>query len=876
MENNKTKLPIDFNWKEYVNINCDIKNIKEEEEAIKHYLEYGIKEKRKYKIDRKLIPHDFNWKNYVLLNKDLTNVENNIQAMVHYINFGIKENRIYKLYNNESKINNIPKLDLGKNKLKLKIQVLDNDNIVDYIEENNILKTRQFHKVDPNFLKYETDSLIFNEINSFVLVIDFNNGGGGTTIFLNRIISKYKNYNTFLVLRYNGTKYTLNINEEYNLLIELKNLNDVIHFLDKYKFKCSKIFVNHFLDFNKEFIDYILDLNIYKIGITHDYYNIFDKPQPLFKEIDTPILNKNININKFDLIITQNKSNIKYFEKYYFGKMIVVDIPDFKFREKKITTKSDTINCCVIGDINYIKGGDMLEKIINYFKHKNKNIKFFVIGNCYNKLCESKTYTSINEFNNLLIEYKINLILELSIWPETYSFTLTLSMITDLPIIYLKKPNKSVIKRRLKKYDKFFEFEYIHELEKIIIKNQQNYFYLVKPTICYNKFWNDLFIEKKKFNIVKNINNINNKFKYDIKPYFIYFPQFHEFYENNLNFYKGFTDMTNLQQFNDNTACKKEIPLNDYCEIGKYNYLKNDKLVQKQIELINYYGFSGLAIYYYWFSLNGYTNKNMIMGNIIDKFFSNEVNMLNTKIFFIWANEDWSGNPALVANSNNIKCSHSKTIMNIYDNEYFEKNGKNLIKYFKHNNYLKIKNKPVFFVYHDFLIPNIDVFFNILNNLCIENNFDGVHLVLNSFEKNYDNYKNFYINFNYKKYESRFVDKNDDNQIKLDYYKYINDPYHTQNNKIQTIVYDFDNRARLYIPNQLNKSTICINNTEICKRTFTKKIIDSYKDYENSDNELDKILLINALNEWGESMAFEPSDKYGYYNINLLYNCLRL
>ena len=69
----------------------------------------------------------------------------------------------------------------------------------------------------------------------------------------------------------------------------------------------------------------------------------------------------------------------------------------------------------------------------------------------------------------------------------------------------------------------------------------------------------------------------------------------------------------------------------------------------------------------------------------------------------------------------------------------------------------------------------------------------------------------------------------------------------------------------------LNKSTVCINNTEIHKIVLTKKLVNTY---ENTENELDKIILVNALNEWGENMTFEPSDKYGYYNLNLIYNNL--
>jgi hypothetical protein len=399
------------------------------------------------------------------------------------------------------------------------------------------------------------------------------------------------------------------------------------------------------------------------------------------------------------------------------------------------------------------------------------------------------------------------------------------------------------------------------KLENLIYSNMQNYFYTIYPLIGFKKYWNDLFIGNK---IQKKVHNINFKFKYDIKPYFIYFPQFHDIYENDINFYRGFNDIKNLQIFNKNEVIQKEIPLQEYCNISIYNYITNSTLLQKQIDLISEYGFYGLAIYYYWFTENSITDKNMIMSDVINKFFDTKLKLYNHKIFFIWANEDCNNNIALSDNKlTNIK--------NIYDESSFIKNADNLIEYFKNERYLKIDNKPVFFIYHNYLIDNIGEFHKILHDKCVENNFDGVNLVLNSFEKENNSFKNFYINFNYKKYTSRFFDDKS-KQIKIDYKKYIDDPYHIKKGKIQTIVYDFDNRPRLYKPPKLNASSICVNNTEMHKIVFTRKLVETYNN--NDYGELDKILLVNALNEWGENMVFEPSDKYGYYNINLLKQAL--
>ena len=70
--------------------------------------------------------------------------------------------------------------------------------------------------------------------------------------------------------------------------------------------------------------------------------------------------------------------------------------------------------------------------------------------------------------------------------------------------------------------------------------------------------------------------------------------------------------------------------------------------------------------------------------------------------------------------------------------------------------------------------------------MCVENNFAGVHLVLNSFTKQYEKFKNFYINFNYKKYECRFYDDKT-KQIYINYKEYIDNSYHIKKNTIQTI-----------------------------------------------------------------------------------------
>jgi hypothetical protein len=88
-EINKISLtyPFEFDFNIYKKYN-DLLDLNTDQ-LIKHYINFGNKEGRIYKL-----PDKFNVNNYRLLNYDLKNL-NTDQLISHYINFGIKENRNY-------------------------------------------------------------------------------------------------------------------------------------------------------------------------------------------------------------------------------------------------------------------------------------------------------------------------------------------------------------------------------------------------------------------------------------------------------------------------------------------------------------------------------------------------------------------------------------------------------------------------------------------------------------------------------------------------------------------------------------------------------------------------------------------------------------
>ena len=86
-----------FNWIKYLYLNQDLLlNIFSEKDAIIHFINYGIEEKRLYKTEKN-IKSTFNWELYIFIYTDLKNINNYNDALIHYIKKGIDENRKYDI-----------------------------------------------------------------------------------------------------------------------------------------------------------------------------------------------------------------------------------------------------------------------------------------------------------------------------------------------------------------------------------------------------------------------------------------------------------------------------------------------------------------------------------------------------------------------------------------------------------------------------------------------------------------------------------------------------------------------------------------------------------------------------------------------------------
>lgn len=166
-----------------------------------------------------------------------------------------------------------------------------------------------------------------------------------------------------------------------------------------------------------------------------------------------------------------------------------------------------------------------------------------------------------------------------------------------------------------------------------------------------------------------------------------YLPQFHPFAENDEWWGKGFTEWTNVG---------KARPLfpghhQPHCPIhlGYYD-LRVPQIMQEQARLARNYGVSGFAYYFYWFA------GQLLMEAPLEAMLADpEVDL---PFCMIWANENWTrrwdgqDQEVLIAQDHSLEDSRA---MLGY-----------LRKYMEDKRYIRVNGKPLFIIYRATIIPD--------------------------------------------------------------------------------------------------------------------------------------------------------------------------
>jgi hypothetical protein len=497
----KSKL---FDWTQYIAINSDLidRGYITKEKAEKHYIDNG------YKEGRRIVLKDFDWVFYVYFNNHLIHAGINTQtkAIKHWIEYGRSEGlfttikplevcyqkmichnyeNIFDLYRNVYDITSYPHTSID--------DPFINESSLHFIEKRN----------QPYFkpLKKQINLQDFlKDYEKVFLIVDFPCFGGGCSFFLNSIISHYKYHVTFLIVRNFKNKLYWYGNDEI-IFEPYLNEHKSLEFIKQNKLKIEKVFFNSIVEHSNYFINEILNMNFDCTILTHDYSLFFKNPQMYYYDIHENMVEYKFNIHKFNRVITQHAGNLHSFGKYMndYNNIIISALPDYRHFDKKIMNENKSkFVIGIIGDISDVKGYYVVNELWKKIQSK-KNIELVIFGKVHIKdIKHQYSYHTIEDLNNLLITYKPNLLFETSLWPESFSFTLSLSMITRLPIIYQNKFYPCTVQRRLSLYNKGYSFNNIQNVTlKWILSKGQDYFFTIKPQIFYPPFWDEYFLNRE-------------------------------------------------------------------------------------------------------------------------------------------------------------------------------------------------------------------------------------------------------------------------------------------------------------------------------------------------------------------------------------------
>lgn len=207
----------------------------------------------------------------------------------------------------------------------------------------------------------------------------------------------------------------------------------------------------------------------------------------------------------------------------------------------------------------------------------------------------------------------------------------------------------------------------------------------------------------------------------------LYLPQYHAIPENDKWWGKGFTEWTNVKKAKPifDWQVQPKVPLNH-----NYYNLLDRKTVEWQTELANKYGIYGFCYFHYYFKGKKLLEKpaeNLLAWSDI-----------NQKFCFFWANDSWcrtwtavkGGTTWATEDEKNNAADDGMLMRQTYGNkEDWISHFNYLLQFFKDDRYIKVNNKPMFFIYNISKIPCAKEMFATWELMALENGFDGVHIV---------------------------------------------------------------------------------------------------------------------------------------------------
>lgn len=337
-----------------------------------------------------------------------------------------------------------------------------------------------------------------------------------------------------------------------------------------------------------------------------------------------------------------------------------------------------------------------------------------------------------------------------------------------------------------------------------------------------------------------------------VRPVAIYLPQYHPIPENDEWWGKGFTEWTNVTKAK--KLFKKHYQPHLPADFGFYD-LRVPEVREQQAQLAKEYGIYGFSYYHYWFHGKRLLNKPFDEVLVSKK--------PNFPFMLFWANELWSRS----------WWGEEKEVL--IKQNYSEKDDINHINWlcenaFSDDRYIKINGRPAFIIYRPSDLPNQERTIEIFKETALKRGLPEPYMIANSSSlKHFDHVINFEPQFGllpdamnnnkaFGKLKRNLRMGIVSNELKVYDYKEVKEIFESRKfdySFFPCVFVGFDNTAR-----RGKRGVIIQNQNKGDFKASLHRAKELIKDYPSEE----KIIFINAWNEWAEGNHLEPCKKYGH------------